>query len=141
MKKDNALLRSGGSHAVGQLFRFMWLFEINRFTVFSASEKTIRAKIGWPDDGRDDYAEEEEVQEIEWRVQNIDHFDLAMELADFLADNDLMATDKITVGHAELLEKTGWDAQKLDSAVSALLSIRVDMIDDGEKTDFFFIHF
>ena len=126
---------------VSYLFRFMLIFGINRFWMFSASEKNIKARIGWADDGTPDYDEDEEVQDIEWDVQSFDSFEDALQISEFLIDNKLMLNDKVTIDNVELFNRLGWEKDRYDTAINTLLSIRVDMLDDGRKTDYFFVHF
>jgi hypothetical protein len=109
--------------------------------MFSASEKNIKARIGWADDGTPDYDEDEEVQDIEWDVQSFDSFEDALQISEFLIDNKLMLNDKVTIDNVELFNRLGWEKDRYDTAINTLLSIRVDMLDDGRKTDYFFVHF
>ena len=126
---------------IGYLFRFMLIFEINRFWIFSASETSIKARVGWADDGVSDYDEDEEVQDIEWNVQHFNNLEDALELAEYLIDNTLMRSDKITIDREELFNRISWKKDKYDAAINTLLSIKVDMLDEGRKTDYFFVHF
>ena len=123
----------------------MILFEINRFTLLAESETSIRARIGWSDDGSPFYEEEEEVQEIEWTIQHFANIDDAHALVSFVRDNRLISIDKIVVPPEELFEKVqpkfNWDQQRFDLALETLLNFKVDMIDEGKKSDFFFVHF
>ncbi len=126
---------------VSYLFRFMLIFEIDRFWIFSASEKNIKARIGWANDGTPDYDEDEEVQDIEWSVQHLDGFEDALRISEFLIDEKLMLNDKVTIDSEELFNRLGWEKNRYDAAINTLLSIKVDMLDDGRITDYFFIHF
>lgn len=126
---------------ISYLFRFMLIFGISRFWIFSASEKKIKARIGWADDGAPDYDEDEEVQDIEWGVQHLDFFEDALQISEFLIDEKLMLNDKVTIESEELFNRLGWEKDRYDAAINTLLSIKVDMLDDGRKTDYFFIHF
>lgn len=119
----------------------MLIFEINRFWIFSASETSIKARVGWPDDGAPDYDENEEVQDIEWDIQNFDNLEDALEISEFLIDTKLMLNDKITIDSEELFNLIGWKKERYDAAINTLLSIKVDMLDGGRKTDYFFVHF
>ncbi len=128
-----------------QLFQFIILFEINRFTILAESETTIRAVIGWPDDGEEYYEAEEEIQEIEWTVQKFSNIEDTLALVGFIRDNRLISIDKIILSPEELFEKIeptfNWDKNQFDLALDTLLNIRVDMIDEGKKSDYFFVHF
>lgn len=65
-------------------------------------------------------------------------------LCHFINENRLIDGDKILVPEDDLLERIselGWDDDKGKKVVDDLLSIEVKMIDDGEETDSFFVHF
>lgn len=127
--------------AISCLFRFMLVFEINRFWIFDASEETIKARVGWADDGSVDYDENEEVQDIEWKVQGFQNFDDALEISSFLVDNKLMLNDKIIIDSEGIFNRMGWEKNRCNAAINTLLSVKVDMLDKGKKTDYFFVHF
>jgi len=126
---------------VSCLFRFVLLFKINRFTILGIADKTIKARIGWADDGSLGYHEDEEVQDIEWDIQDLDYLEDALILAEFILDNKIIQGDKITITPDEFKKKLGWEKSRYDSALKALLDIRVDMVDEGKRTDHFFVHF
>lgn len=133
-------MESGNLH-VDRLQRFMNIFGINRFKIISADSKTIRAQIGWPDDGSDDYDEAEKVQNILWHIQDDESIEDALILGEFIRNNNLISIDKIIVDYELLQSKINWESKKFDKALNILLAIKVSMIDDGEETDIFFIHF
>ncbi len=126
---------------ISNLFRFMLIFEINKFWIFRVTESTINARVGWADDGAPDYDEDEEVQDIEWDVQHYDNIEDALELAEYLIDNKIMRSDKVTIDREELFNRISWEKDRYDAAINTLLSIKVDMLDEGRKTDYFFVHF
>ena len=126
---------------LGYLFRFMYLFKIDRFKILKVTNKKINVQIGWPDDGSLYYEEDEEVQEIEWDVQEFSNIEDALLLAEFIYDNNLIDIDKIIISPEELLKKIQWNEKRFELALGTLLNIKVDMIDDGKKSDYFFIHF
>lgn len=134
------MMRSA-TRMISYLFRFMLAFEINRFWIFSASETSIKARVGWPNNGVPDYDENEEVQDIEWDIQYLDNLEDALEVLEYLIDNDLMRSDKIKVGRETLFERMNWEKTRYNAAINTLLSIKVDMLDGGRKTDYFFVHF
>ena len=84
--------------------------------------------------------EDEEVQDIEWDVQYFDNLEDALELAEYLIDNKLVRSDKVTIDREELFNRISWENDKYDAAINTLLSIKVDMLDEGRKTDYFFVH-
>ena len=100
------------TRAISYLFRFMLIFEINRFWIFSASERTVKARVGWADDGTPDYDEDEEVQDIEWDVQDFDNFEDALKISGLLIDQKLMLNDRITIDVDELFNRIGWERDK-----------------------------
>jgi len=124
-----------------RLFKFMSLFGINRFKILTLDSKTIKAQVGWPDDGTENYDENEEVQDILWHIQDDESIEDALTLGKFLLDNKLIANDKIVVDYEILQSKINWDSRKFDTALQTLLSIKVSMLDDDKETDSFFIHF
>lgn len=124
------------------LFQFMSLFDIDRFQVFETSAGTIKARVGWGHDGRQvDYDPDEEVQDIEWDVQDSAYLDDVLEIIRLLIDEDLVDMDKITISPENLRQRLGWAPERFEPALFTLLGIRVDMVDDGERTDRFFVHF
>lgn len=127
--------------ATSYLFRFMLLFEINRFWILSVSDKIVKCRVGWANDGAPDYEEEEEVQEIEWEIQSFHNFEDALELSEFLIEQQLISNDRVIIDREKLFDRIGWEKERYDAAVDTLLNIKVDMLDDGRKTDYFFVHF
>ncbi|MFT5319625.1 MAG: hypothetical protein ACI8RA_002906 [Chlamydiales bacterium] len=126
---------------VSNLFRFMLIFEINRFTLLNTSESIIMARIGWGNDGSPDYDEEDEVQDIEWDIQSSVFIEDALKMAEFLINNQLIHSDKIMIDKRELSKRIGWANKRFEEALKTLLDIRVDMVDEGKRTDYFFVHF
>lgn len=129
------------NRSISYLFRFMLIFEINRFHVLSETEQTITAKVGWPDDGTPDYDEDEETQYIEWDIQHFDNIEDAIWLSEYLCEHELIYSDKILISTEDLCKHISWNSKKVQEAIDTLLQIKVDMIDDGKKSDFFFLHF
>jgi len=134
-------ISKSSSKSVGHLFRFMYIFGIDRFWIFQVTENRIKARIGWPNDGREDYDEDEEIQDIKWDIQTFDNIEDALEIVDFIIDNELINIDKVILSPEDLGMEIGWEKEKFDLGLKTLLDFRVDMLDDGKKSDFFFIHF
>lgn len=124
-----------------RLHRFMSIFGINRFEISLSDPKIIRATVGWPDDGSEDYDETDEVQNILWHVQDDEAIEDALILGKFIFDNKLISIDKIIVNSNFLQNKINWKKERFNLALKMLLSIKVSMLDYGEETDSFFIHF
>lgn len=125
----------GNSKAVVRLFRFMRLFGINQFRIDSLNGDSIKAKVGWPDNESDDG------QAVEWKINNNETIDKAIELGEFILDNKCISIDKITISESNLQNKINWNSNEFKTAINELLSIKVNMIDNGKKTDSFFLHF
>ena len=123
------------SRSISHLFRFMLLFDINRFQILEVSEQTVKACIGWADDDSPYYNENEEIQNIEWNIQKFENIEDALTLAEYLIDNNLISIDKISIDENELYKRLGWEKDKYDAALKTLLSIKVDMVDEEKKTD------
>lgn len=117
----------------------MLAFGIDRFKILETSLHSIRAVVGWPNDGSEYYDEAEEVQEIEWTIQNTAEVNEALTLLEYLVSENHLDNDRIVLSQGDLRERA--EITEFDTKLDALLSIRVDMIDDGKKTDFFFFHF
>lgn len=126
---------------VTYLFRFMSIFRINRFQIFSVTNTSVHALVGWADDGVVDYDENEEVQEVAWDIQEFENYEDTFLLAEYLLENDLMDNDKVMIEMSELGDRIEWEKGRYDAAINTLLEIKVDMIDEGKRTDFFFVHF
>ena len=65
-------------------------------------------------------------------------------LINYLSENSLVSIDKIIMSEDSLISRLkdiGWDSQKINTWIAYLCSINVPMVDNGERTDSFFIHF
>ena len=123
-----------------QIIRFLSSF----FSLFKAKieeysivNQKVFGTISW--------ANEEDRQDF---VFNVDINDLIIGkvklLCDFLLEKSLVDGDKIIVSENDLLEmlkKEEWDNVDAEETVNALCSLGIKMIDDGEETDSFFLHF
>jgi len=137
MNKNNLVTKH-----VSRLFRFLIQFGINRFELLDSSEKNINAIIGWPEEeGQFEYNSDEETQEISWEVQYLEFIDDALTILEFAFSKGLFDSDKILISEEELRVKMNWDKIRFSNALNNLLQIKIDMIDEGEKTDFFYVHF
>lgn len=126
---------------VSRLFRFMVQFGIDRFQIITVSEKEVQAIVGWPDDGQLDYDPDDETQEIVWDIQSLEFIDDALEVLEIAFSNGFFDSDKLNVSENELWELTEWDRNRFDNSLQDLLKVRVDMVDEGRKSDYFFVHF
>ena len=125
---------------INYLFRYMLIFKIDKFFLFDVTNKTIKARVGWPDEGLPYYDENEEVQDIEWDVQYFENIEDALFLVEVILDNQAISLDKIIMPTEELRNKTGWNITKFEAALNTLLEIEVDMVDEGKRSDSFFVH-
>ncbi|MFA0813984.1 hypothetical protein [Microbulbifer epialgicus] len=126
---------------VARLFRFILQFGIDRFQILEVTEKKIRAVVGWPSEGQADYDPNEEVQEIVWDIQKLENIDDALEILEIAYSKGFFDSDKLTISKEELWQLTSWERERFNKAIQDLLEIRVDMVDDGRRTDYFFVHF
>ena len=127
--------------AASDLQRFLFLFEAIGLEVTSETESTVEATAEFELDPDVDEPGDQ-FQEICWTVQ-LD-LDDALSLAEAAKSSGLLYSDRLTADPEELSMMAhallGWSGSRADRALRRLLEIRVDMIDDGEKTDYFFIH-
>lgn len=93
--------------------------------------------VGW--------ADEEDKQTFIWKnTSNYSQSADAKLLCDYLNDANLVNGDVIIITEEKLLLKLkaeGWSSTVANNALRVLLSIKVKMLDDGEETDSFFLHF
>lgn len=65
-------------------------------------------------------------------------------LCDFIVKNKLNEADRIIVSENELiqkLKKEKWSEVDARNAIDCLCKLEVNMVDEGEETDSFFVHF
>lgn len=129
------------SSAAKYLERFLKLFEAVSLEVVSDDGVTISAVVEFPADSEwDDPGDER--QEVLWEIQP--DLDDALRLAEEARSAGLLYSDRLSVGPDDLVAMAasllGWPEPRTREALSKLLSVRVDMVDDGEKSDFFFFH-
>ena len=125
--------------------KMMLLFNVNRINITRLDSERIEAIVGWPNEGQPHYDEAEEVQEVAWDFRDdIPSLDVSLAL-EVIALPSMLRGDRIEVPSevlkAELIRVYAWDDKRAQQAIDGLLSIRIDMIDDGRPTDAFFLHF
>ncbi len=135
------LRRSCSSVDTVNLFRFIRLFGISSFSILSVTKSQIRAIVAWADDGQKGFPEHDDAQEIFWNIPEREDMSDALSLGEFAYDNGWILSDMILISRVELKSEIGWDTKRFDLAIDMLLSTNVPMIDDGEETDSFFLHF
>lgn len=128
------------SRAVSQLFQFLLVFGIDRFTILEINGQVIHARIGWPYDGSPDYDPNEETQKVSWEIDGDPLLDQALHLLHELAKNGQIDIDRIALREPEV-RKLVSELNLPKRSLEKLLSVHVDMLDSGKKTDAFFIHF
>ncbi|HEX8563320.1 MAG TPA: hypothetical protein VF676_10110 [Flavobacterium sp.] len=65
-------------------------------------------------------------------------------LCDFIYERKFISGDRINVSENDLvsqLQSVGWTKGKAEEAIDGLCDLAIKMLDDGEETDSFFIHF
>jgi hypothetical protein len=97
----------------------------------------VIGKVIWNDNN--------EFQEFSCKL-SFNNFDYenAIQLINFLIDHKLIEGDKITISKIDLsniLKKNNWNLEKIHDSILFLCSVRIAMIDDGEISDYFLIHF
>lgn len=67
------------------------------------------------------------------------------DLCDYLAENKLVDIDMITISEDELVKRVvdhiGWSTEDATVVIDELMEVYIRMVDDGELTDAFFLHF
>jgi len=125
--------------------KMMLLFNVNRIEIARAEGLKVSAVVGWPDEGQPHYDPDEERQEVCWSAEQRQLTPDVSMCIDFLILSSLVRGDRIVVGEPQLLLRLmnsfGWGIERAKGALDALLSIRIDMIDEGARTDAFFLHF
>jgi hypothetical protein len=114
------------------------------FNLFNASiedfkivEKKVFGIVGW--------LNEEDKQSFVLKIDfDISSLIRAKLLCDFLLENDLINGDKIIVSENDLILKltnNEWIEIDAKETINFLCSFDVKMVDEGEETDSFYIHF
>lgn len=125
--------------------QMMLLFNVNRIEFVRVEGMEVDAMVGWPDEGQPHYDPNEERQEISWHAQAEQLTQDVSMCIEFLARTSALRGDRIVIDEPQLLLRLmnsfGWDIERAKVALNALLSVRIDMIDEGSPTDAFFLHF
>ena len=119
--------------------------ELRVFNVTITDKLSTNAKlIGsvlWDDDLIDD-----EPQDYIWYIpSNNQHLYDTIELVNFIIKYKLIEGDKITLNEDELKNKlvneNNWNENKFVNALEYLIKLDIRMVDNGEETSSFYIHF
>ena len=119
--------------------------ELKVFNVTITDKLSTNAKlIGsvlWDDDLIDD-----EPQDYIWYIpSNNQHLYDTIELINFIIKYKLIEGDRITLSEDELKNKlvneNNWNENKFVNALEYLIKLDIRMVDNGEETSSFYIHF
>jgi hypothetical protein len=114
------------------------------FKIFNAridkidiDEKVVKGKIIWND--------ENAKQEFMWIIDFDDLALIEMKLlVEFLFANNLIHGDKIIISETDLIAKIIKEKiypKNVELSINNLCDLEIKMIDDGEESDSFFLHF
>ncbi|HUW47043.1 MAG TPA: hypothetical protein VMW50_14805 [Dehalococcoidia bacterium] len=97
----------------------------------------LHGTIGWED--------EEDTQDFEWTPPDQGfNPEGCVRLIEYIASQRLLHGDRFLVSRQSLeqtLARAGWTICDVNSAIDSICSIRIHMIDEGEVSDSFFVHF
>lgn len=115
---------------------FFNLFEA-KVEITKISNESIYGILNWMN--------EDDTQDFKWTNDFDDNaLSILKDLCDFLFESRLTKGDKITVSEDILKDRlisAGWDNEKINEGIEYLMLLEVKMVDEGEETDSFFIHF
>lgn len=115
---------------------FFNLFKAN-IEDYKIVEKKVIGIVGW--------LNEEDKQNFVLKIDfDISSLIKAKLLCDFLLENDLINGDTVIVSENDLILKlinNEWIEIDAKESINFLCSFDVKMVDDGEETDSFYIHF
>ncbi len=118
----------------------MRLFRTTLFSIIRVETDRVHAVVAWDEDCQDGIPDAEDTQRVLWVCDPDTKIDDALTVGEYAYDAGWISSDKLTVDKNELLESLGWDRKRTTEAIDKLMQIRVPMIDDGEKSDVFFLH-
>ena len=88
---------------------------------------------------------DDDTQDFKWyNIFSNEALVILKELCDLIKKYKLNDNDTIIITERELRSKLtsfNWDNNKIEKGIDALISISIKMVDDGEETDSFFLHF
>ena len=92
-----------------------------------------------------EWNDESEKQSFTWNIGlEVSIIAKLRALCDFLIKNNLINGDRIIVSEETLKAKLialGWDLSEAEKYINYLCTVEIKMVDNGEETDSFFIHF
>lgn len=118
--------------------------ELKTFNVSIVDKYTKNAKakgsVLWEDDIIDD-----EPQSFIWYIPSNNIFIKdSILLINYIIENNLIEGDKISISESELIENLlnkNWKKDIIKEALEYLLNLDIRMVDEGEETSAFFVHF
>ena len=90
------------------------------------------------------YEDFHDIQQFIWNYNHDNSIEDAIALAEILWQEKLINGDKIIVTEEDIkkiLHEKKWSEETISNSINFLLNVRVNMIDNGEVTDSFFVHF
>ena len=90
------------------------------------------------------YEDFHDIQQFIWNYNHNNSIEDAIALAEILWQEKLINGDKIIVTEEDIkkiLHEKKWSKETISNSINFLLNVRVNMIDNGEVTDSFFVHF
>ena len=133
-------MHEGDSLQVARFFRFMRLAGTSLFSILRIERECIHAVVAWEEDCRMGIPEPGDTQEVRWVCDTDPRVDDALAVGEYAYDAGWISIDRMTVDCRELEDNLGWDAKRVADAIDKLVQLKVQMIDDGEETDSFFLH-
>ena len=116
---------------------FLKFYGIEQVEIFKIENDKVCGYSIFPDEDIDF-----QKQEFVWEIsENEFQLEESLELMKIIQENEFHNNDKIIVTENTLFKKTEWtDFNKFKQIYSELFQVEITMIDDGEKTDSYFIH-
>ena len=115
---------------------FFNLFEA-KVMITQFKEEQFSGMLKWEND--------DDTQDFKWyNIFSNEALVILKELCDLIKKYKLNDNDTIIITERELRSKLtsfNWDNNKIEKGIDALISISIKMVDDGEETDSFFLHF
>jgi hypothetical protein len=116
---------------------FFGLFDAQILIKTRETENNIIGTLNWID--------EEDIQDFKWyNIFNDETLIILKEICDFIKSNGLNDNDKIIITEKDLrnkLKASSWTNNEIEKGIDSIMSISVKMVDEGEETDSFFLHF
>ena len=87
---------------------------------------------------------DEEIQEFVWHYSELNQIPRAIQLLNILKEKKWLHNDKVIISKYDMikyLKHMNWDNNNINTTILFLFSLKINMVDDGEETDSFFIHF